>query len=101
MYHANGGKNVGDFGDNLLLLTTAGAKTGQPRINPLVFSRDGDRYVIVASKGGAPTHPDWYHNLVKHPETTIDVAGQAIKVRATEAKGAQRDELFRNHAAQF
>lgn len=98
-FHTLGGKNVPGFGDNLLLLNTKGAKSGQVRVNPLAYSKDGDRYVIIASKAGAPKNPDWYHNLVKNPVTTINVGTDTIKVRATEAKGADRDRLFAAHGA--
>jgi len=100
-FHANGGKNVPPFGDNLLLLTTTGAKSGQPRTTPLVYSRDGDRYVIIASKAGAPTNPDWYHNLIRHPDVTIEVGTEKFPARATEAKGEKRDQLYRAHATHF
>lgn len=100
-FRANGGKNVPPFGDNLLLLTSTGAKTGQPRTNPLVYSRDGDRYVIIASKAGAPTSPDWYHNLARNPVATIEVGTEQFPVRATEVTGAERDQLYQAHAARF
>src|SRR5688572_24452001 len=71
----NGVISSGMFkGARLLLLTTTGAKSGKTRVNPLAFSRDGERYVVIASKGGAPTHPDWYHNVVANPDVTVDVA---------------------------
>src|SRR5437762_12436533 len=82
-FHAKAGKGVGAFGDKLLLLTTHGAKSGQVRTTPLVYHRDGDRYVIAASKGGAPSHPGWYHNLVKHRQAEIEVGTDQFKVRAT------------------
>ena len=63
-------------GRQVLLLTTTGKSTGQPRTNPLVYTREGDAYVVIASKGGAPTHPDWYYNLLKHPEVTVEVGGE-------------------------
>src|SRR5437762_11449106 len=87
-FHAKAGKGIGHFGDKLLLLTTHGAKSGQVRTTPLVYHRDGDRYVIAASKGGAPSHPGWYHNLVKHREAEIEVGTEKFKVRATPS---QRD----------
>ena len=98
-FRANGGKNVPIFGDRLLLLTTKGARSGQERVNPVAFTRDGGRIVIVASKSGAPTNPDWYHNLVTHPVTTIEIGAEKLKVRATEVKGAERDRLYADHAA--
>lgn len=98
-FHAKAGKGVGRFGDRLLLLTTRGAKTGRTHTAPVAFHRDGDRYVIAASKSGAPTHPSWYHNLVRHPEATVQVGGETFKVRATPlAKGAERDRLYAAHA---
>ena len=70
-FRANAGVVGGPFeGASLLLLHTTGARSGAERVNPLVYSTDGDNLVIFASKGGAPTHPDWYHNVVAHPETS-------------------------------
>jgi deazaflavin-dependent oxidoreductase (nitroreductase family) len=64
-----------------------------------VYSRDGDHYVIMASKGGAPTHPAWYHNLVAHPIVTVEVGAEKFEARASVAQGAERDRLFAQHAA--
>jgi deazaflavin-dependent oxidoreductase (nitroreductase family) len=101
-FHKKGGKGIGHFGDKLLLLTTRGAKSGAARTNPLVYHRDGDRYVVAASKGGAPTHPDWYHNLIKHPEAGIQVGTEKMKVRATAIpKGPERDRLYAKHGDHF
>jgi len=100
-YRANGGKNVPSFGDNLLLLNTVGAKSGQPRVNPLAFTTHGDKYVIIASKGGAPSNPDWYYNLLASGTATIDVGGEQVPVRATEVKGTERDRLYAKHAERF
>ena len=101
-FRAKGGKGVGMFGDNLLLLTTRGAKTGQVRTTPLVYHRDGDRYVIAASMGGAPRHPAWYHNLVKHREAEVEVGTEKFKARATPvAKGPERDRLYKAHGDTF
>ena len=67
---------------------------------PVAYHRDGDRYVIVASKGGAHTHPDWYHNLVKHPRASVEVGDEHFEVKATPiAKGPERDRLYDAHAA--
>jgi deazaflavin-dependent oxidoreductase (nitroreductase family) len=97
-FRAKGGTGIGHFGDRLLLLTTRGAKSGQARTTPLVYHRDGDRYVIAASKGGAPQHPSWYHNLVKNPEAEIEVGAEKFKVRATPIpKGSERDRLYEAH----
>jgi deazaflavin-dependent oxidoreductase (nitroreductase family) len=101
-FRARGGKGIGHFGDKLLLLTTRGAKSGAVRTTPLVYHRDGDRYVIAASKGGAPTHPGWYHNLVKHREAEIQVGTNKFKVRATPIpKGPERDRLYAAHGDNF
>jgi deazaflavin-dependent oxidoreductase (nitroreductase family) len=99
-FHANGGKVGGPLaGIPLLLLTTTGAKSGKQRINPLAYTTDGERLVILASKNGAPTHPDWYHNLVAHPEVTVEVGTDTFAARATVVDGAERDKLFANMAA--
>jgi deazaflavin-dependent oxidoreductase (nitroreductase family) len=101
-FRSKGGKSVGPFGDKLLLLTTKGAKSGRVRTTPVVYHRDGDRYVIAASMGGAPTHPAWYHNLVKHREAEVEVGKEKFKVRATPlAKGPERDRLYNAHGANF
>jgi deazaflavin-dependent oxidoreductase (nitroreductase family) len=88
-------------GRTVLLLTTTGAKTGEPRIAPLVYTRDGDSYVIVGSKGGAPAHPAWYHNLVADPVVTVEVGRETIAAQATVTEGAERDRLFAAHVAEF
>lgn len=95
-FRKNGGKVQG--GMNLLLLTTTGAKSGQPRIAPLAYSTDGDRYVVAASKGGAPSNPDWYFNVVANPIVTIEVGDEKFQARATIADGAERDRLYAAHA---
>src|SRR5262245_29487663 len=79
-FRANGGK------ESLLLLTTTGAKSGLPRITPLVYTTDGDRIIIIASKGGAPSHPDWYYNLIAHPEATVELGREQFQVRASVAE---------------
>jgi deazaflavin-dependent oxidoreductase (nitroreductase family) len=101
-FHAKAGKGVGHFGDKLLLLTTRGAKTGQLRTTPVVYHRDGNRYVIAASKSGAPSNPAWYHNLVRHREAEVEVGTEKFKVRATPiAKGPERDRLYEAHGENF
>lgn len=98
-FRANEGRVGGMFeGSTLLLLHHVGARTGTNRINPLVYDRDGDRYVIFASKAGAPTNPDWYHNLKANPNVTIEVGTDTIGVVATEAAAEERDRLFRAQA---
>ena len=100
-FHANGGKNVGRFGDNLLLLTTTGGRTGRHHTTPVAFTRSGDRYVIVASKGGAPHDPAWAHNLRAHPRVTLEVGAERFLAWASEVKGAERDRLYAAHAERF
>jgi len=101
-FRANEGKVGGQFaGGNMLLLTTTGAKSGQPRIAPLAFTRDGDRIIIVASKGGAPTNPDWYYNLVAHPEVILEVGTEQFAALASVAEGAERERLFAQVVAQM
>jgi deazaflavin-dependent oxidoreductase (nitroreductase family) len=96
----NGAIHSGMFsGAHLLLLTTTGAKSGKKRINPLVFTRDGDNYVVIASKGGSPTHPDWYHNLVANPDVTVEVGTERFEARARVAEGEERDRLYVAQAA--
>jgi len=94
-FHANGGKVGGQFaGASLLLLHTLGAKSNQPRVNPLVYFKDGENYVIIASKGGAPTNPDWYHNIVAHPDVTLEVGTEQFKAHANVVEGQERDRIF-------
>jgi len=98
-FRANAGRVGGPFdGMTLLLLHHVGAKSGAARVNPLVYQRDGDRYVIVASKAGAPTNPDWYHNLMANPHTTIEVGSETVDVHASEASGAERERLYQEIA---
>lgn len=99
-FRANAGKVGGQYESiPLLLLHTTGAKSGQQRINPLAYTTDGERLVIIASKGGAPTSPDWYHNIVAHPDVTVEVGTETFEARATIAEGAERDELYAKQAA--
>ena len=79
----------------ILLLHVPGAKTGQPRVTPLLYTPRGEDFVLVASKAGAERHPAWYHNLVAHPEAEVEVDGGLIPVSAHEAEGAEREELWR------
>jgi deazaflavin-dependent oxidoreductase (nitroreductase family) len=98
-FRANDGRVGGPFDSMpLLLLHHAGARSGTERVNPLAYLRDGDRYVIFASKAGAPTNPDWYHNLRAHPEVTIEVGDQTMKAVASEATGEERERLFQAQA---
>jgi deazaflavin-dependent oxidoreductase (nitroreductase family) len=98
-FHASEGRVGGMFeGMPLLLLHHTGAKSGKSRINPLAYQSDEGRYVIFASKAGAPTNPDWYYNLKANPNVTIEVGTDKIDVLASEATGAERDRLFKAQA---
>jgi deazaflavin-dependent oxidoreductase (nitroreductase family) len=99
-FRANEGRVGGMFEHMpLLLLHHTGARTGTPRINPLAYLPDGERFVIFASKAGAPSHPDWYHNLKAHPEVSIEVGTDTLEAIASEATGEERDRLFAAQAA--
>jgi len=94
-FRANGGKVGGPFaGRTLLLLHTIGAKSGQARINPVAFVTEGDRLVIIASKGGAPTNPDWFYNVLANPLVTVDTGNEQFKARATVAAEPERTRLY-------
>ena len=94
-FRANDGVVGGKFaGTPLLILTTTGARSGQPRLAPLAFDRDGDALVIIASKGGAPTNPDWYHNIKANPVVTVEVGTETFQAVATEVTGNERERLF-------
>lgn len=101
-FRANKGKVGGQFAAApLLLLTATGAKSGRQLTIPLAYSRDGDRIVVIASKAGAPTNPDWYHNLIANPVVTVEVGSERFRARATVAKGEERERLFSNQAKQM
>ena len=100
-FRANGGKVGGPFaGATLLLLHTVGAKTQQPRINPVAYTLDGDRLVIFASKAGAPDNPDWYYNLVAQPLVTLEVGTEKFQARATVLAEPERTRLYDQMAAE-
>jgi deazaflavin-dependent oxidoreductase (nitroreductase family) len=99
-FRAQGGK-VGTGQMPHLLLTTTGAKSGELRVNPLHYSTDGDRFIVIASKGGSATHPDWYHNLVAHPEVTVEVGSVRFQALARVAEGEERERLYNQHAARL
>jgi deazaflavin-dependent oxidoreductase (nitroreductase family) len=100
-FRANGGTILrGQFtGRALLLLTTTGARTGRQLTSPLAYTRDGDKYVVIASKGGAPTNPDWYHNLVATPQVRVEVGAESFEARARVTEGEERERLFAAQAA--
>jgi deazaflavin-dependent oxidoreductase (nitroreductase family) len=94
-FRANGGKVGGVWeGRPLLLLTTTGAKSGQHRTNPVMYLGDGDRLFVFASKRGAPTNPDWYHNLLAHPDVTVEVGKETYDAVATPVTGEERDRIY-------
>jgi deazaflavin-dependent oxidoreductase (nitroreductase family) len=94
-FRANSGKVGGPFaGKTLLLLHTIGAKTGLERVNPVAYVTDGDRLVIIASKGGAPTNPDWYHNLRAHPLVTVEVGVEQFQAQAAIVSEPERTRLY-------
>lgn len=95
----NGRPTSGFFEDKpVMVLSTRGAKTGENREAVLAYTREGDRYVVVASKSGAPTNPAWYHNLKANSESTVEADRERFTVRATEVTGAERDRLYAQHA---
>ena len=98
-FRENGGKVTGIFGNApLLLLTTTGANSGEPRTSPVVYTRDGDDYVVIASRGGSPNNPAWYHNLVANPTVTVELPGETFTAAARVAAGDERERLFRAQA---
>lgn len=94
-YRENGGKVSGMFaGTPLLLLTTIGAKSGKPRVTPLIYTTDGDRLVIIASNGGEPSNPNWYHNLIANPVATVELGTEKFQIRANVANPTDHDHLY-------
>ncbi len=101
-FRANEGKVGGPFkGAPLLLLHTTGAKTGKEHISPLMYLIEDNRMFIFASKSGAPTNPDWYYNLLAHPEATVEVGTESFKVKASEIKGEERDRIYAEQARRY
>jgi proline iminopeptidase len=103
VYRETGGKVGHEWrkGAKILLLTTKGRSSGKPRTAPLIYEADGDRYVIVASKGGAPEHPGWYRNLAKDPNVEVQVLGEVFPARARTAGGEERERLWQLAAQQW
>lgn len=94
-FHTNGGKVGGHFaGRTLLILHTVGARSGREHVVPVAYVRNGDDYVVIASKGGAPTHPDWYYNLLSHPHVTVEVGTAQFPVVASVASDSDRSPLY-------
>ena len=94
-FRANEGRVGGNFeGKTLLLLHTKGAKSGQERINPVACVADGERMIVIASKGGAPTHPDWYYNVIADPLVTVEVGTKTLQAHASVAEEPERARLY-------
>ena len=99
-FRANEGKVGGPFaGAPMALLTTIGAKTGQPHTTPLVYLQAGDQIAVIASMGGAPRHPQWYWNIRANPDVTVEVGTERYAAKARITEGAERDELFAKQVA--
>ena len=99
-FRANSGQVGGQFeGAPMVLITTTGARSGKLRTNPLVYFNDNGRVVIFASKAGAPTNPDWYHNLIANPSVTVELGETKFEATAHEAQGDERDRLYAAQAA--
>ena len=101
-FRANEGRVGGHFENmTLLLLHTTGAKSGLPRLNPAAFTEDGNRLVIIASKGGADSHPDWYYNVIANPNVTIEVGTEKYDAVATVEEEPERTRLYDQMAGQY
>ena len=101
-FRANDGKVGGTFeGFPLLLLHHKGAKTGTERVNPLAYQRVGDAVAVFASKGGAPTNPDWYHNLVANPDASVEIGTDRYDVKARVATDEERDRIWEAQKAAY
>ena len=95
-YRETGGEVGHDWrGATVLLLTTAGRRSGNPTTTPLIYGRDGENVVLVASQGGRPEHPGWYRNLVKEPNVEVQIKREHIRGRARTAEGEERERLWR------
>jgi deazaflavin-dependent oxidoreductase (nitroreductase family) len=94
-FRANGGKVGGSFaGAPLLLLHTTGAKSGQERVNPMMYRAVGDAWAVFASKAGAPSHPDWFHNLRANPDAAAEIGTETVPVRARVLEGDERENVW-------
>ncbi len=101
-FRANEGKVGGPFANaTVLLLTTTGKKSGRQHTTPLVYMPDGERLLVFASKGGAPSHPDWYGNLVANPKVKVEVGKESYQATATVIKGEERDRLYAKQVERF
>src|SRR5205807_10461758 len=100
-FHNNQGRVGGYFADKpLLLLTTTGARSGRRRVNPLGYRRDGDSYVVFGTVAGSPRTPDWYYNVLAHPDVYVEVNDESFPATALAVAGAERERLLAEHAAE-
>lgn len=101
-FREHGGKVGGRFeGAPVLLLTSRGAKTGETRVNPMMYLADGDRVFVFATKSGAPTNPDWYYNLIANPDVTLEIGSETFQAKATVVTGEERDTIYANQATLY
>ncbi|HEY1915516.1 MAG TPA: nitroreductase family deazaflavin-dependent oxidoreductase [Streptosporangiaceae bacterium] len=101
-FRANEGKVGGNFqGAPMLLLHTVGAKSGQARVNPMMYQKVPDGYAVFASKGGAPTNPDWYHNVVAHPEVQAEIGTNKVDLVARVVEGEERDRIWTKQKSDY
>jgi len=101
-FRANHGRVGGQFdGAPLLLLHTVGAKTGQQRVNPMMYQQLADGYAVFASKAGAPTNPDWYHNLLAHPRVKAEIGARTVELLARVATGDERAQIWAAQKADY
>ncbi|HEX5848226.1 MAG TPA: nitroreductase family deazaflavin-dependent oxidoreductase [Rubrobacter sp.] len=102
VYRATGGKLLGRMGKSpILILNTVGRKTGKKRATPLLYAVDGEDFVIIASKGGTPSHPAWYLNLKANPDVSVEVADREVRVRAEEVDGVVKERLWKRMAEMY
>ena len=97
----SGGEIPGMHRDRLLLLTTTGRHTGERRTTPMMFVRDDDRLLVIASADGAPRHPDWFQNVTADPHVTVEVGDDVFEAVATPAAGDERESLWRRITADY
>ncbi len=101
-FRANQGRLGGGFeGAPMLLLTTTGARSGATRVNPMMYLEEGGRRYVFASKAGAPTNPDWYYNLLAHPEVSVEIGTETLAMRASPVEGSERDRIYTEQAQRY
>ena len=101
-FRANEGRVGGPFdGAPLLLLHTVGAKTGKQRVNPMMYQQVAGGYAVFASKGGAPTNPDWYHNVLAHPRVSAEIGARMVELLARVAAGKEREKIWAAQKAAY